>query len=363
MSPALRRMTEGRATGRLSAWRFLCAATVAALQLDWSPPAQASPVVPEQGPNLVTVLGYDRTDASGPPVTRALGMVAESEGFILTAYRAVVDPARRGRILPRLEVQLWASPGERPRKAKLVGVEPTLGLAIVKVQDAPALRPSPILGEVAIAEGSAVYAPTQPDPAAPAVTLGRLTGLNSKECYQESLTATMFRAEMVLPPSAAGAPIYTDDGRVVALWTGYVPEDEIDKPGMQEESHILPIFLAFNIYESIKQKSSLASPWTGFSVRSLTKAEQSRFPSPTGYRGAIALEYIWPKSPAQKMGFQVDDLLVQLGHNRIESPADFQKWLYMYGVGHKVKLTILRGDELLTSTYVIEERPDWAVPR
>jgi len=38
---------------------------------------------------------------------------------------------------------------------------------------------------------------------------------------------------------------------------------------------------------------------------------------------------------------------VQFSYNRILTVADFQKWLYMYGVGHPVKLMIVRnGTEL-----------------
>jgi len=44
--------------------------------------------------------------------------------------------------------------------------------------------------------------------------------------------------------------------------------------------------------------------------------------------------------------------------------ADFQKWLYLNGVGQPVKLIFLRdGREYLFADYVIEERPASAKPR
>jgi len=73
---------------------------------------------------------------------------------------------------------------------------------------------------------------------------------------------------------------------------------------------------------------------------------------------------VWPGSPAHRLGIQVNDILVQFSYNRILAVADFQKWLYMYGVGHPVKLMILRnGTEYLIADYVIEERPLWAKPK
>lgn len=124
------------------------------------------------------------------------------------------------------------------------------------------------------------------------------------------------------------------------------------------------IDLCFNIYDSIKQKGSLKSPWTGFSVRPLNDAEMKLFPTAKKHNGGIAIEHVWDNSPAQKLGIQVNDILVQFSYNRILTVGDFQKWLYMYGVGHPVKLMILRnGKDYLVTDYVIEERPVWAKPK
>jgi S1-C subfamily serine protease len=108
----------------------------------------------------------------------------------------------------------------------------------------------------------------------------------------------------------------------------------------------------------------MKSPWTGFSVRALNEAEMKFFPTAKKHHGGVALEYIWPGSPAEKLGLRVNDILVQFSYNRIESVADFQKWLYMFGVGQPVKLMILRdGREYLVADYVIEERPKEARPK
>jgi len=49
---------------------------------------------------------------------------------------------------------------------------------------------------------------------------------------------------------------------------------------------------------------------------------------------------------------------------RITSVADFQKWLYMNGVGQSVRLVFVRnGREYLAVDYTIEERAASARPR
>ena len=99
-------------------------------------------------------------------------------------------------------------------------------------------------------------------------------------------------------------------------------------------------------------------------MRPLSAVEQALFPTAKKHHGGVAIEAVWEDSPAQKLGIKVGDILVQFSYNRILSVADFQKWLYMYGVGQPVKLYILRnGTEYLMADYVIEERPQWAKPK
>jgi serine protease Do len=243
-------------------------------------------------------------------------------------------------------------------------LEPTINIGILKIESDENFTPV----------GSAVKREITPGMALQAVSMehdvlktidGSVTALNTKLCYQHSLASTMFRAKITIPAGSVGGPVFhADTGEVAAIYTGYKP---VPEPGHAEdlsETHLLPINLCFNIYESLKTKRSLKSPWTGFSVRPLTEKEQQVFPTAKNHHGGVAIEDVWENSPAQKLGVQVGDILVQFSYNRILSVADFQKWLYMYGVGQPVKLIILRnGTEYLMTDYVIEERPQWAKPK
>ena len=107
----------------------------------------------------------------------------------------------------------------------------------------------------------------------------------------------------------------------------------------------------------------MKSPWTGFSVRALTEEEQGAFPHGR-FLGGVGIDYVWSESPAEKLGVQKGDLLVGFSYYPTKTVAAFQKWLYMYGVGSKVKLHFLRNQsEYYSVDYTIEERPDSALPR
>ncbi len=288
-----------------------------------------------------------------------LGFVVEREGFVLTSYGTLVGGGE-GRLLETVEATL----GEETYPAEIIGVEPTIGIGILQLKAGREFEPVVPALSRAIEPGMKLQAVGFEGAEMKRIE-GEVTALNTKLCYQHSLAAAMFRARITIPDASKGGPVFhADTGEVAAIHTGYRPEPE---PGHEEagnETHLLPIDLCFNIYESLKTKRSLKSPWTGFSVRPLNDIERRFFPTARKHHGGVGVEDIWPGGPAEKLGIQPGDILVQLGYNRILSVADFQKWLYMYGVGHPVKLILLRdGTEYLMADYVIEERPEWARPR
>lgn len=315
------------------------------------------------GPNIVAIDVRSGTASEASPRAAVLGFVTESNGFVVTAYAPLVDPAT-GRLEESLRIRPRGAARSAAKTAHVIGVEPTLGFAVLQIEGAADLEPSRLRRSAAPDPGTPIYATTRATGADPGVVAGTLTALNARECYQESLTSTLYQAALPLLQAAAGTPVYTADGEIIALYTGATPEDGEAHEEAEGSIHLLPIFLVENIYDSLKQKKSLRSPWTGFSVRPLTSAEARRFPTEKGFRSGIGIEYVWPGSPAEKLGVRSGDVLLQFSHNPIASVADFQKWLYLYGAETKAQLVFLRGTaEHLVTEMTIEERPAWAKPR
>lgn len=314
-------------------------------------------------PNIIRIEARDKPAAEGEPLNSSLGFIVEKDGFLITNYTNLTNP-KNGDLLDYFQVGMTDGSG-KTYAARIIGVEPTINLGILKIESTDVFEPSAIARNRAITAGAMVAAVAKSDGTKNSVVEGPVTGLNTRKCYQESLASTMFRAKIPLSAESLGGPVYfPESGEVTALYTGFKPTHQNGHEEIAGEIHLLPIDLCFNIYDSIKQKGSLKSPWTGFSVRPLNDAEMKLFPTAKKHNGGIAIEHVWDNSPAQKLGIQVNDILVQFSYNRILTVGDFQKWLYMYGVGHPVKLMILRnGKDYLVTDYVIEERPVWAKPK
>ncbi|MGK0185530.1 MAG: S1-C subfamily serine protease [Verrucomicrobiales bacterium] len=325
--------------------------------------------LPEEIPTVVKIKvfateGNAKTNASSP-VAECQGFVVESDGTILTSYDRLVN-AKTGALYTSIEIEGLTGKPDDPRSASIIAVEPTLNFAILKTKASRSLKASRICARDAIVVGVPVHSIMGMKGKKPVFASGKITDLNSMECYQESMTATMLQAAIDIPDTALGGPVFNNKGEVVALHTGYRQSANEEHEGEEIEVgkiHILPIFLIFNIYESVKLKGNMKSPWTGFSVRALSEKEQEIFPQGR-FLGGVAVDFVWKGSPADKLGIKVDDFLVGFSYYPTKTVAAFQKWLYMYGVDFKVKLHFLRDQkEYYGVDYKIEERPDSARPR
>ena len=334
---------------------------------------QGEDKAPEKVPTIVKLRAYSTEGGSGKrakePVSEFQGFVVEKNKILLTSYRQLIDPST-GALLPVIEAER-VEKKKKDRKVSpvsIIAVEPTLNFAILKIDDGKKLDASKICPREEIVVDQSVHAITGFKNGSPVFSSGKITDLNSMECYQESMTATMLQAAIEIPDSSLGGPVFNDKGEVVALHSGYIKRasetEEHTGPEIEDgKIHILPIFLIFNIYESVKLKGNMKSPWTGFSVRALTETEQKVFPHGR-FLGGVGIDHVWEGGPAQKLGVRKGDLLVGFSYYPTKTVAAFQKWLYMYGVDFKVKLHFIRDrSEYYAIDYTIEERPDWAKPR
>lgn len=308
--------------------------------------------------NAASVFTLTTYDAQQQSIQQSQAFAVEANGFLLTSYQGLLTSSKNALAQ---DIRIQPIDGSSSSQAvTVVAVEPTLNFAILQTRQKHALNPVTTVKQEELEHGIPVYALSGVNSEGNLLVSGELEGLNVKECYQESMTATMLEAKIALTDAFIGGPIFDQQGRVIAMHTGYKPANHFS-PFVKEE-YILPIFLAFNIYDSIKKEKSYISPWTGFSVRPLNKQENKQFPI-KHLQGGIAIEYVWPNSPAATLGIQVNDILAKFDFYPTPSPAEFQKWLYAYGVGETVKLTLVRDGKPIELSYTIEQRPTWAVPK
>lgn len=261
-------------------------------------------------------------------------------------------------------VEIESGEGQRAI-AEVLGIEPTLQLAVVRAAVWQSHTPPP-LPVLAFGDSDATevgqFLLGCGDPVGPErfFAFGLLVAKPSRDCYQELMSATYMQATMAVPDGALGGPLVDLDGRVVGILS------KLEGSG-SGSAWALPSKLLVGLHASIRAAGTQRSPWLGWSVMSRTeiaavrglKAWKAMAKPPHG----ILIENVFTPSPAATAGVRPGDFLTHFAGVEIHAPVDFQRQLYLNGVGRTVAVTVWRDGASTTFELPIEARPAAAVPR
>jgi serine protease Do len=346
-------------------------------------------VAEQAAPSVVGVTGYFRRGEGDPPAPRnggswregapeqrrypgfrparsGSGFLVSDDGYILTARHLLVDDA--GRFVDMVDVERHDG---RHQVARIVGGEATIDLGVLKLEefgprDLRELRPARIGDSSAVRVGHWAVALGNPAGPGTVFAVGTFSSRAERQCYQDELSATLMQASLAVPAGGYGGPLVNVEGSVVGM---LIPGPNAAAPGAPSSgsAFALPIDLAMAIYEPLKVRESRKSPWLGVSVLELRTVRERRGRSGAGGGrlppGGVYIDDVFDPSPAAAADVRVGDALISIDGNRLFSVGDFQKWLYLSGIGRTITLEIFRDGETLEKQVAIEERPEAAVPR
>jgi serine protease Do len=281
------------------------------------------------------------------------GFFISEDGFLLT-NAGVLEPFE-GREIEVVDVEIE----DKHHQARVIGAEPTVDLAVLAVGVPFRIRPVTFADEDAARVGR--WAIALGDPPGPERTFdpGTIAGLPERDCYQEQRGATLIQTSCRLDPESYGGPLVDIEARVIGI--------TVPRPGgvgtaalmsFARQAQALPNGIVKTLYEALRAKESRRSPWLGFSVLELTRKTRTR----GGPRTGVYIDDIFDPSPASRAGVRVGDVLTAVEDHRVLSVADFQKWLYLAGIGAQVTLHLSRDGESLALPVTVEERPVAARP-
>lgn len=296
------------------------------------------------------------------------GFVVEAGGEILTCNHALRRPD--GSLPDLIEIE---TADHARLLGEIVGAEPTVNLAIVQATVFPNghSKQLPVLSfgdSEALECGHWVLA--FGDPAGPErfFSVASFIAQPSRDCYQDLLSAFYMQLGLVAHPEAYGGPLVNLAGEVVGI---LAPRQTT--PGTFAASarlgieYGLPAKIVTGLHDAIRQVRSFQSPWLGFAVMSRPEIAATRglaaYEAMAKPRHGILVENVFQPSPAFEVGVMPGDFLVQFDQTPIFTPVDFQRCLYLAGIGKRVKLELFRAGETVSRELVVQLRPAAAVPR
>ena len=248
---------------------------------------------------------------------------------------------------------------------EVVGTEPTLNLAVIKLALYPNAEP-PVLAPVTIADPEAIrvghWAIAVGDPLGPqrVFAAGLISARPERDCYQAELAATFLEASLQVHPEAYGGPLVDIQGQVMGIIVPHrTPQFDEASSGLV---YALPMSIATGIFESLKVARSFESPWMGVSVlRTSEYRERMRAKGIARDRKqpvmGVYVDNVFDPSPATRADVRVGDILVNVNGRRLSTVFDFQRSLYLGGIGNTITFELYRDGETLTRAVTIEGRP------
>jgi serine protease Do len=291
------------------------------------------------------------------PSRGASGFLVSADGYLVTLRRTVVDP-KTDEEAPIVDVEV----GAEHFSADVVALEPTLDLAILKIKSE---SPLPFLrfGDSAKSRpGHWAIAFGDPDGSEQSLVPGFVVVQPARECYQDDLSATYMQTSVPVSDAALGGPVVNIRGEVIGVSArrgGPAIADPLAP--MPGSGYALPSNIANAIFQSMLMRESKESPWLGISVLAMTDAMRAK--QGDGKSGGILIDNVFDPSPASKLGIRVGDILKSMEGEPIRNVYDFQRLIYEYGPGSRVRLGLVRDRKPLELTATIERRPPEATTR
>jgi serine protease Do len=289
--------------------------------------------------------GYERTLQG-----LGSGVIIDEEGYVLTNDH-VVSGAEA--------ITVTLTDG-RQFAGTILGEDPTYDLAVIKIdaEDLPVAELGDsddlMIGEWAIAIGNP-FAHFLKD-TTPSVTVGVVSALGRDivpEHGNAAIYKGMIQTDAAINPGNSGGPLVSGEGKVIGINTFIFTKSG----GSLGIGFAIPIAVAERVIDELVRYGEVRDVWVGVRVTTLTP-ETARSLGIAQHDG-LSVAYVDPGSPADKAGIEPDDVIIEIEGQPIHDADDAEMAIFGAQVGETVQMTLLRGEDRIPVTLMLQERPQF----
>jgi len=263
------------------------------------------------------------------------GFILDKDGYIVTNNH-VIDGAD--------EIQVKLKDGKE-YPAEIIGTDASTDLALIKIKadnDLPVL----ILGDSDNIEiGQWVLAIGSPFGLEQTVTAGiisakgRVIGAGPYDDF--------IQTDASINPGNSGGPLINMHGEVVGINTAIVA-------GGDGIGFAIPVKIAKEVFVQLKDSGEVTRGWLGVGIQDLDQDLKGYYNVDKG----VLISEVFEGDPADKAGIQVNDIVLSINGNAIDSSRELSKQIALLPVGSKAKVEINRKGKVKTVKVKIARRDD-----
>jgi len=219
--------------------------------------------------------------------------------------------------------------------AKLVGKDFFTDLAVLKLEGTGPWPIAPLGDSSKIKVGDWAIAVGNPYGLENTVTLGIISNLkrNVKQLGIYDKKFELIQTDAAINPGNSGGPLLNSDGDVIGINTLIR-----SGPGAGL-SFAIPINEAKGIADQLIKNGKVIHPMIGISLIDETTFESNKT--------IVKVGYVVPKSPAEKSGILVNDIILKVGDDTIESSSDVINAISKNGIKKAVSISLKRKNKFI----------------
>ncbi len=259
------------------------------------------------------------------------GVIVSEEGHIITNHHVI---ANKGQIM----VTLYN--GAR-FEAILIGYDPSLDIAVLKIEYTMRLMPLKFGNSDKVREGHLVMAFGNPYGIGRSITNGIISARKSS---RSDLQTSLFQTNVAINPGNSGGPLVNVVGEIVGINSSIYSTDK-ENPGFQGISFAIPSNLVKKTFLDILEFKRPMRGYLGLYAENLAMPSMRNKSDYPGRVGVIIRE-VEKNSPAEKAGLQKLDVILSYDGKAIEDKQDLMQHIQATRVGKEIMIDIWRNDSL-----------------
>jgi serine protease Do len=277
-------------------------------------------------------------DQAQPARGLGSGFILSSDGYILTNAHVVADAAE-------VTVRLT---DRREFAAKVVGVDRHTDVAVLKIQ-ARDLPTAKVGDPERVRVGDWVAAIGSPFGFENSVTAG-IVSAKSRALPDESLVP-FIQTDVAVNPGNSGGPLFNLNGEVVGINSQIYSRTG----GFMGLSFAIPIDLAINVAEQIKQHGYARHARLGISIQPVSRELADTFGLDRP-RGAL-INGVENGTPAEKAGLRPGDVVLSIDDLAVNDAFDLPKQVGNMSPGKRIRLGVWRDKKRMEVAATLGEQP------
>ncbi|ESQ16333.1 MAG: hypothetical protein N838_06130 [Thiohalocapsa sp. PB-PSB1] len=267
------------------------------------------------------------------------GLIVSSDGYVLTNSH-VVEAAD--------EIIVRTS-DRREFVAQVIGADGRSDIALLKIDgnDLPSAR----IGSAAdLKVGEWVLAIGSPFGFDHSATAG-IVSAKGRSLPSENYVP-FIQTDVAINPGNSGGPLFNLAGEVIGVNSQIYSRTG----GFMGLSFAIPIEVAMDVVEQLKEKGRVSRGWLGVLIQDVTR----ELAEPFGLRhpqGALVAQVL-PDSPAEAAGLLAGDIVLSFNGKDIVTSSNLPPLVGVTKVGTEARLQVLRSGEILDLPVTLAELPD-----